>query len=671
MLRQELKKCFSSDASLIILLCICLLATGFYWCSAYTPYMGDDYYPSDYTTLVQEYSTAEALGSSSDDMEIEYSLALEDVQQEWEDISGYQEYIKSVTQESFFGLQQESAYQTKLQEQYCSHYADLTDIVPVFSGNRGIMLFADIDLCDGILLFGIFLILFRLVTIDRETEMEPLLFCTENGTFRLYQYKWLAGSALTIGLSLFFYIIKVFIYTRAYCFQDWNGYLQSVPGYLSADVSLHIWQFVLLVILGKIFVLWLLYSVFYQINFRIFSYRKAFLLDLILCGISIVMVAGIHANSPWANVKLFSPVQMFDLGYLLSGYYPLKLFGYPVSYFLVWCLVCIVVMLCILYLILFPGCYQKRYQIPMNTGKRKQTKVFSFSRISGSFLFSWEWKKWMRLDRGIYLLLALVFMVFATYHLPQESIESREDRYYKALVSEYHGEVTEGQQSKAANALEELEKLQQDMFEHGGEYTTTAYEVASQKTEKIPALKRLIAYQKYVSKRSGRKLVYEKGYEMLFGKSVSGSYLKWCNVLAVIFLCLMSESLWGLEKKSGMESLCSATLVGIKKINRRKIMALFLVSVLIGLIVYLPWIYLAAQSYQMQDWNVAVDSLRIFRGFSQLTIGAALALYYSLHIIYLFVAGMVMKVIRNRMNSSMIAILVVCLIGLLPCLWIS
>lgn len=255
--------------------------------------------------------------------------------------------------------------------------------------------------------------------------------------------------------------------------------------------------------------------------------------------------------------------------------------------------------------------------------------------------------------------------------LPQESLGTTEDQYYKALVLEYHGKVTEEQCSRAAAELEELEMLEQDMLEHGEQYTVTAYQVAEDKIKKIPALKRLIAYQKYVGKRSERRIVYEKGYEMLFGKTVPGGYLKWCNVLGILFLCLFSESLWGMEKRSGMDGLCPTTLVGMKKINCRKVFALFVISVLAGLFVYLPWIYLTAQSYHMQDWNVAVDSLRIFPQLSHISIGVVLALYYLFHIIYLFTLGMVMKVMRNRINSSIVAILAGCLIGLLPCLWLT
>lgn len=671
MLLQELKKCFSSDASLVLLLCVCLLGIGLHWYRAYTPYMGDDYYPTDYTSLVDSCLEAGRKGMSFGEMELEYSLAFEDVQQEWDDISGYSEYIETVTQDRFFGLQKESVYQTKLREKYRSHYKGLSGLKPEFAGNRGILLFSEFDICDGLLLFGILLILFRIVTVDRETDMEPLLFCTKNGTFRLYQYKWLAGSILTAGFALFFYIMKLFLYVRAYGFQDWTGYLQSVPGYLSADVPLRIWQFVLLVLFGKVFVLWLLYSIFYQINFRISSYRTAFLVDLLLCGISIILQVGINPKSHLANLRLLSPMRLLDLGNLWSGYDPISLFGYPVSYFCLWVIGCVILLACIIYLMASSRRYRKRNPLPMGTEKKKQRKWSLPVRISASSLFAWEWKKWLELERGIYLLLAMVFLVLATYRLPQESLGTKEDQYYKALVLEYHGKVTEERCTRAAAELKELEMLEQDMLEHGDQYTATAYQVAEDKIKKIPALKRLIAYQKYVGKRSERRIVYEKGYEMLFGKAVPGGYLKWCNVLGIIFLCLFSEGLWGMEKRSGMDGLCPATLVGMRKINRRKVLTLFVISMLTGLLVYFPWIYLTAQSYHMQDWNVAVDSLRIFHQFSHISIGVVLTLYYLFHIMYLFALGMVMKVIRNRINGSIVAILTVCLIGLLPCLWFT
>lgn len=671
MLYQELKKCFFTDKTLVLLLCICFLGIGLYWYSAYMPYMGDEYYPADYRNLVEKYKKAEEGKEEFSNIESEYSLALKDVKKEWEDVSEYSTYIESITRENAFGLQKASGYENKLQKQYNTYYKDLKNVTLSFKGNRGISLFADIDVCDGILFFGIFFVLFRIITLDRETDMEPVLFCTKNGTFSLYQRKWIVGSILIVGIVILFYIMKLNIYAIAYGFKDWNGYLQSVPGYLSADIPLRIWQFVIIVIIGKIMGFWLLYSVFYQINFYIYSYRKAFLVDLILCGISIVMVLGIESNRRWADLKLISPMYLIDIGYLLLGYHPVKLFGYPVSYLSIWCMACVILLVGIMWMMTSSKWYQKKNQLSGNKREKKQSKGFFHWNISGSTLFFWEWKKWMGLERGIYLVFALGFVVFATYRLPQEYIESKDELYYKAIVTEYKGKVTKSKQKEVNDELAELEKIEQDVLEQGEKYTTTAYQVALETLEKKPSLNRFVSYQDYIKRNHGRSVVYEKGYEMLFGKKVSGSYLNWCNLLGIIFICLLSESLWGMEKSSGMDCICPVTRAGMKRINRRKTLELFFLCVLVGIMIYLPWIYLSAKAYDLQEWNAAIDSLQIFSSLSNLTIGAALILYYLLHIAYLFGVGMTMKVIREKIDSPIVAVLIVCLIGILPCLWIA
>lgn len=672
MLLREWKKCFSSDASLVIFACICLLGVGFYWCSANTPYFGDDYYASDYVKLAKEYRQADKSGEAPSEEMAEYEIAGKDVWTEWEEVSDYRTYIEKITQSSFLGLGEETGYQTKLQKEYTLRYKGLEKLTPEFAGNRAIYLFSKSDLGDVILLTGIFFLLFRFITVDRESKAEELLFSAKNGVLPLYRCKWLAGGLLMTGMTVFFYVIKLWMFTKAYAFTDWEGCLQSVPGFLASEWTLSIRQFVILFILGKLWILWLFYSAFYQINYRIYSYQAAFLVDFALCGVSILLDWGIAENSSLADLRLLSGVRLMDVGQLLSGYLPVSLLGQPVSYLLLWLLGGLGLAVFILYRIFFARERERRAVLRRGFFSKTFKKQGIQKKWSCcSTLFSWEWKKWMHFERGIFLVLALAVLVAVTYRQPWERTDTRTAREYRALSMQYRGKVTNRQREEVYQKWEQLKGMEKDLDENGIVYTATAYQLVQEKVEQIPALEQFMTYQNYILQRDGREAVYERGYEMLLGKEVSGGYLRWCSVLGVFFICLLSEKLWGMEKSSGMEELCGITYMGRKGQRRRKAGALALISVFLGMLVYFPWICLTAKAYDMHEWSAAADSLRMLSGVDAVPIGAVIALYYLIHIVYFFVVGMLMRAVRNRVSSSVVSCLSVAAAAVIPFLWFA
>ena len=61
---------------------------------------------------------------------------------------------------------------------------------------------------------------------------------------------------------------------------------------------------------------------------------------------------------------------------------------------------------------------------------------------------------------------------------------------------------------------------------NGDKYTELAAKAASDELEKMEPLKKIIDYSKYLKTKKNAHIVYEKGYLMLLGRNIPGSYLR-------------------------------------------------------------------------------------------------------------------------------------------------
>lgn len=666
---REMKKYMLDRTNLWMWLVMILVLTVVYYIGAYTPYMGDSYHPKEYNKLTR--SICED-GTTPDSLEGEesYLLAGGDVSKEYTEIAEYRQYIERLCSKRASALQKQTAQEQKLDQCYQQHYTKLKQISVQFRGNRAIWWFCKQDIGDVILFITILLFSFRLISQDRDTNMDCILLCTQNGTYIRLRNKWLVGVVLSALFTLIAGVLKLVIYTNAYEFQDWQGYLQSVPGFIASDLNLRIGSFVGVFLTTKMIGMMIVFSIVFLLNYRFVSSKIALLVDMVICGICAGLYIGIDPNSSWSLLRRINIAGVLDIGSVCAKYDPIAIGG---SLYISWRMLVVVVYLVCGILSAWIMLRSNGVRIMSERNYEQQSvtnRGIGFLAFKKNSLFHFEWSKLMGLERCAGMLVFLLIMIGVTYHKPVDQLVNADNKYYKVLIDEYKGTMTDQKAQKIQQQLKELNDLERDIQENGGLYTQDAYRVANDKIQKIPAVKRLITYQKYVQKRKDRKIVYEKGYEMLFGKKVTGSYLLWCNLLAVFFMALICESLWSMEKRAGMEELCTPTRVGIKGVYRNKTVIMLLVSVIIGCMVYIPWIFYAAQSYHLQEWNAPMDSLRMFRHISGCTLGMAVTLYYLGHIVYLNVVGVLMRLLCNKNIHSVMAVVLAVILTMLPNIWI-
>ena len=125
-----------------------------------------------------------------------------------------------------------------------------------------------------------------------------------------------------------------------------------------------------------------------------------------------------------------------------------------------------------------------------------------------------------------------------------------------------------------------------------------------------------------------KRQVYEKGYLMLLGRNIPGSYLRWCDILGVLVVVLISVSMWGMEEWYGTDVLCRSTKYGLKSINKRKMILNVIYGIIVAVIIYVPWIVQVSKAYQVGDMGaVSYTHLDVYKRQDQKEVQTAMNKY--------------------------------------------
>lgn len=256
--------------------------------------------------------------------------------------------------------------------------------------------------------------------------------------------------------------------------------------------------------------------------------------------------------------------------------------------------------------------------------------------------------------------------VFVFYYPPQENLSASSDFYYREYVIKYHGNCTDKKCIKLSDAYKKLEDLEKDLELNGDKYTELAAKAASDELEKMEPLKKIIDYSKYLKTKKNAHIVYEKGYLMLLGRNIPGSYLRWCDILGVLVVVLISVSMWGMEEWYGTDVLCRSTKYGLKSINKRKMILNVIYGIIVAVIIYVPWIVQVSKAYQVGDMGASAASIRALKNIEFLSIGQVTFLSYVIRTVYLAVSGMAVRVVQKLVHGKILTVAISWILMTLP-----
>lgn len=670
------------------LVCILLLISVCYiFVNAYTIKIGDKYLPKQYVKTVNSVNPKDLEGSSqklrkqAEELEMagygysDYQV-LKDVCEEIENVKNYPELLQQL--KNAFAIQtlsslSESSYEQKSKENLSKQYEHLDSKNVAFIGSRGITLFLETDFCDVFLSLIIMLLALSLLTTEYEGKMLSLLNSSQLGLRRIAAAKGAVGLLMTFFITLFLNGVKLLIYSQAYGFSEWGGRIQSVYGYASSSFSGNILEFISLFFASKVFGYMVLFGCFYLLASLCRKSWKFLAASGVFLAVSGIWEWQIDENSWLLVLKRFNPLTYIQGDYLLSKYRDINLFGQPVSYLLVWCLAGVFfLILCLTVGILKFGGFQMEFGKQFHADKLSDF-FFDFSdKLKLHTFFLWEWRKSWLGERGIVVFcLGCCLAVFL--HSPiEESLETQDEVYFKEYISQVQGPYTPEKKQNLEKEKKRLTKLEDDIAENGSSYTQQALDLYITEIERLPALDMVIEYVDYLKGVPEGWLVYERGYEMLFGQEIPGSYLKLCDVLAVFLMLVLCIPVWGMEEWTGMDRICIAAPYGLQEVRRAKKKVVLLYSTLVFALVYIPWIYNIVNVYPVSGQSAAIQSIRLFSGISiNLPIGALLGIYYFLHFIYLVFVGRISSFLQKILHGYAITGMVGIAIFLIPFLFLN
>ncbi len=669
--KQEWKKLITRDGFLVVFL-LCFAATIFIlWNRVYRVSYGDDFLPSQYCKMVdrvKNMTETEAENYFSEDKQEEYDPVRNVVQKEWKSIHNYENYLNKIRYGGSGGLRglKENVYQERLQKKLQNKYRKMDPMEVTFAGGRGVSLFCHMDVTDIMGVLMILLIIFRLVVWEAESGMDGINMSARNGASRLTRVKWYVGILASIGVLLAVWLYKLWLYTSAYGFTEWNRAVQVLPEFMGVNLRLSVLGFLCVFIVCKIAGFLFLYTIFFWLACVGRNTVRTVILYGLFVGISLFGIYGISLSGYLAFFRYFSPLQCINQEMLLSGYHALKIFQYPVSYLVVWT-VASSVLFCILVRLIF-RCRIQKIESSLAGKLRFHRGSIGYRPKHIQSLFGWEGRKGMFYEGSIVVLIMTLGIVLFVYRPPQESIFTAKEDYYREVILDLQGRYTAEKRDLIRGRIRELEDLEKDVEKNGQNYTATAMQVAMSELEKLDVLREVDTYMDYLDGRESPYIVYEKGYLLLLGKKIPGGYLKLCSILAVVLMVLLSTRLWGEDEWCQTKMLCMASRTGMKKIMHRKMYWNFLYALLIGMIIYVPWIYQCGQTYSLKAWSVAAGNLPAFKEIGFMSLGNVILCSYVLRVLYLVIAGCVTKLMQRKISSQSLTVytsLVCCLLPVL------
>ncbi len=669
--KQEWKKLITRDGFLVVFL-LCFAATIFIlWNRVYRVSYGDDFLPSQYCKMadrVKNMTETEAESYFSEDKQEKYDPVRNVVQKEWKSIHNYENYLNKIRYGGSGGLRglKENVYQERLQKKLQNKYRKMDPMEVTFAGGRGVSLFCHMDVTDIMGVLMILLIIFRLVVWEAESGMDGINMSARNGASRLTRVKWYVGILASIGVLLAVWLYKLWLYTSAYGFTEWNRAVQVLPEFMGVNLRLSVLGFLCVFIVCKIAGFLFLYTIFFWLACVGRNTVRTVILYGLFVGISLFGIYGISLSGYLAFFRYFSPLQCINQEMLLSGYHALKIFQYPVSYLVVWT-VASSVLFCILVRLIF-RCRIQKIESSLAGKLRFHRGSIGYRPKHIQSLFGWEGRKGMFYEGSIVVLIMTLGVVLFVYRPPQESIFTAKEDYYREVILDLQGRYTAEKRDLIRGRIRELEDLEKDVEKNGQNYTATAMQVAMSELEKLDVLREVDTYMDYLDGRESPYIVYEKGYLLLLGKKIPGGYLKLCSILAVVLMVLLSTRLWGEDEWCQTKMLCMASRTGMKKIMHRKMYWNFLYALLIGMIIYVPWIYQCGQTYSLKAWSVAAGNLPAFKEIGFMSLGNVILCSYVLRVLYLVIAGCVTKLMQRKISSQSLTVytsLVCCLLPVL------
>lgn len=576
-------------------------------------------------------------------------------------IDHYKEWLGRMLDSDMTFVQSSNSYYVRKQEKIKKVYSGLTNISVSFDGNYGVSLLKNPGVYDLLIPVSLLLLALGLIAEERENDMGLLLHAAAGGQRKLGLAKYITGLLGAGCIAAFVSVGKVMLIGVTYQISRLQASIQSVPQFQECPYPITIFQFILFYFVLNILVCSALFSLFYFIILRIMNRIAALFFSLGGFGLFYLLHQRIGKGSFWEPLRLYNPWSFLDTGSVIGDWQLENLFGVPISYFIIYLAVNIVIVIGVSWYSVF--CFARRdiLKTERKSG-RHDILMWRWDCYGGSFIgeirkcFSCRSIVWI-----LALLTALVLFSPAYY----DSLDSYDKVYYKNYIKKVEGPCSDEKKRMLQQEERKINRSKRVMQQDN--LTSEAYDILARYTARENALKQVQAQQNYLEQQADGYFLYEKGY-LIYTDAGEGS---WINLLfhgaALLLTVLFSTMVWSVEKETGMEQLIHISAMGSKGVWKRKKWLIFLLSFVISICVYGYMFFAVNKEYDLRYFHATAESIRRFsRMPSCIRIWMIFAITGLLRWMYLFIAGLLASFVVRKQKTYQTAAVISFLICFMP-----
>ena len=477
----------------------------------------------------------------------------------------------------------------------------------------GVIFATEAEFTDLCIVFMLAVTVYFLVLDEKKNKLYPLLRSCYRGRGSVIGAKLTVAACVTALLVLLFYGVDYLYAWQKYGFGDLSRPIQSVTTMYESPYMMSVGMFLFLYLIVKMAVCYVIILGMIWIAQKSETPSGA-MIGIGAVGIAEYMLSAFLPSVSYADVfKYVNLAEYMKVYPLFSKYHNLDFFDNPVNAMTVFRIVLPVV------LVLFVLGNVRRFFRCAKTKRRWRRERKNSSRIGfiSDKLYFYESVKCLFSNRAIWVCIAVMYgAVLVGNSIP--TYRDIKEEYYKFYMTDQQGKMTE---EKVEYFNEERKRFEEIYSMTPENSDLTAVEIVQKQEENKYAHEGFSeAYSQVMyimSNNQGKgvneqELVYEKGYQLLFGdKAVKERLIG--ILLCVIAAVYSASGVLGTEYDLKVMNLLRSTKRGRKELFLKKLGVSFGITAVIFVLVKIPAILKVVGEYPLECWGAKVRSM-IFAG---------------------------------------------------------
>ena len=529
-------------------------------------------------------------------------------------------------------------------------FEHLKDIPLKLGLDKGIVSATQFPTTDILIIIIIFLICVYLFLQEKESGLTRLIRTNKKGRFNIAVAKLITLISLTGALALIFYGSIILMGNYLYGFGDLSRYIQSMESFKHSNLLLTVGQYITLFLVGKLAVCILMALIFSLFFTLINNASKIYLCVAVLLGYSYISHVFIHSLSHVSLLKYINIIYFYNTYSLLGEYRNINFFGYPINnLYLAAILTGILFIVLPVFSVII---YVKNNAAISNSvfhGLKDKLKLNKIKLGQSIKPINHELFKAFVTGKGyIIILIALIIGYNSIYF--EELRFNEDDAYYNSYLAVLSGKLDEERVNFVEEENERFERLPEEFANVYNSYQEDEITLQeyNQKTSELEAFalkgkafQNVYDYYQYLL-----EIKETKGLEVGFVNKISSDYIFdnksrdiingiLYTVLLILCLCVIFPN----DYKNNMIAILKCTKNGRFRLFACKHAVAYIIAFILMVIIYLPQYINLIKNYNVENWNVPIQSIMMFRNFN---IPVSVVTFIILNILIQFLGILIM-----------------------------